>query len=114
MVIASGERADVLQSVVAGEETGTIFLPHTPKLASRKRWIAFFQRPAATVIVDDGAKQALCEGGKSLLAKGVLRTEGNYTVGDVVTIQDQTGHEFARGLTRAGNVLVHRDDLVIL
>jgi len=102
--------------VIANEltgESGTVFLP-AGKLPSRKRWIAFFQRPAGVLVVDDGAKNALCTGGKSLLAKGVVRTEGKPAAGDVVSIRDASGAEFARGLLREGSVIVHRDDLVIL
>ncbi len=95
-------------------EAGTLFLPKAGKLERRKRWIAFFQKPAGILVVDDGARAALCDGGKSLLAKGVVRTEGNVAVGNVVSIRDASGVEFARGLLREGNVVVHRDDLVIL
>lgn len=114
MVIANGDRAGVLAGILAGEEVGTVFLPKTGKLASRKRWIAFFQKPAGVLVVDDGAKQALCGGGRSLLAKGVVRTEGQAGAGDVVSIHDADDVEFARGLVRAGAVIVHRDDLVVL
>ena len=115
MVIAGGDRTNVLAEILAGEEAGTIFLPKTGKLESRKRWIAFFQKPAGVLVVDDGARKALCEAGKSLLAKGVVRTEGKVAAGDVVSIQDVTGAEFARGLIKATTgVMVHRDDLVIL
>ena len=62
------DRPNVIADVLAGEEVGTIFLPKTGKLESRKRWIAFFQRPAGTLVVDNGARRALCDGGKSLLA----------------------------------------------
>ena len=114
LIIANGDRPNVLADILAGQEVGTIFLPHTGKLAHRKRWIAFFQRPAGTVVVDAGARTAVHDAGKSLLAKGVLRREGKFGPGDVVSIQDQTGNEFARGLVRTGNILIHRDDLVIL
>lgn len=114
LVIADGERTDVLAAILATEDVGTLFLPKSARLESRKRWIAFFQKPAATIIVDDGAKRALCDGGKSLLAKGVARTEGEFAAGDVVSICGIDGAEFARGLTRDGDVIVHRDDLVIL
>jgi glutamate 5-kinase len=102
--------------VIANEltgEGGTVFLP-AGKLPSRKRWIAFFQKPTGVVVVDDGARAALCDAGKSLLAKGVVRMEGKAAAGDVVSIRDAGGAEFARGLLREGNVIVHRDDLVIL
>lgn len=114
MVIASGERDDTLNAVLGGQDVGTLFLPKSARLQSRKRWIAFFQKPACRLIVDDGAKRALCEGGKSLLAKGVLRTEGHFTAGEVASIAGADGVEFARGIARDGEVVVHRDDLVIL
>ena len=42
--------------------------------------------------------EALVGAGKSLLAGGVKRAEGNFKEGDIVSICDQSGHEFARGL----------------
>jgi glutamate 5-kinase len=115
MVIADGARPGVLEALVAGEEIGTLFLPRAGGLARRKRWIAFFQKPAGALIVDDGAKRALCEGSKSLLAKGIARHEGAFAPGAVVSIRDLGGAEFGRGLMKAtAGVVVHRDDLVIL
>jgi len=122
MIIASGEREAVLADALAGRDVGTIFFPRAGKLASRKRWIAFFQRAAGVLRVDDGAKQALCAGEKSLLAKGIVAVEGEFQEGDVVSIRDTRDMEFARGLTKVGaegletatGVVVHRDDLVIL
>jgi glutamate 5-kinase len=122
MIIADGDRPNVIADVLAGEEVGTIFLPKTGKLESRKRWIAFFQRPAGTLIVDNGARVALCDGGKSLLVKGVVRVDGKFAAEDVVSIRDEAGVEFARGLVKvdrsgwadATGVVVHRDDLVVL
>ncbi len=122
MIIASGEREGVLTATLAGKDVGTIFAPHEGKLASRKRWIAFFQRPKGVLRVDDGAKQALCADEKSLLAKGIVAMEGEFKQGDVVSIRDAKDVEFARGLAKVGGseletatgVVVHRDDLVIL
>jgi len=122
MVIANGTRPNVLTDILAGEEVGTVFLPKTGKLASRKRWIAFFLRPSGALVVDDGAKAALCDGTKSLLAKGIVAVEGEFARGDVVGIRDKKEVEFARGMTKvssaelamATGVVVHHDDLVIL
>ncbi len=122
LVIANGNRPNVVRDVLAGEEVGTIFLPHKNKLASRKRWIAFFQHPAGKVVVDEGARLALSKNAKSLLAKGILSAEGKFTTGDVVSICDKNQVEFARGLAKVGGitiksatgVVIHRDDLVIL
>ena len=122
MVIANGEREDVLMDLLAGEDIGTIFLPRNAKLASRKRWIAFFQRPVGTIVIDDGAVRAVRDNAKSLLAKGVTATEGRFEKGEVVSIRDKNQVEFARGLAKVSSielkatsgVVVHRDDLVVL
>jgi glutamate 5-kinase len=125
LVIASGKKKSVLAKILAGENEGTLFVAHPTKLQGRKRWIAFFHHPRGALYVDDGAKLALREKGKSLLPPGVARCEGEFAAGDVVRICDLNGTEFARGIAKfsAAEVrakklarveVVHRDDLVIL
>jgi glutamate 5-kinase len=125
LVIASGRKTDILESTAAGAEQGTLFIPKPSKLASRKRWIAFYHRPAGSLTVDDGAKKALREQGRSLLLPGITKVEGEFHSGEVISIRDANGTEFARGITRASATeirskslpkreAVHRDDLVIL
>jgi glutamate 5-kinase len=125
LVIASGRDKTILKKILGGADEGTLFIAKTDKLRGRKRWIAFFHHPKGTLFVDDGAKLALREKGKSLLPPGVARCEGEFAAGDVVRICDQNGTEFARGIARSGSAavrekklpkeeLVHRDDLVIL
>jgi glutamate 5-kinase len=125
LVIASGRKRTVLADILAGAEEGTLFVPQPNKLKGRKRWIAFFHHPRGSLFVDDGAKRALRDGGKSLLPPGIARCDGEFAAGDIVRICDPDGTEFARGLARfaaaeirAGRLprseVVHRDDLVIL
>lgn len=125
LVIASGRNKSALASILNGDDEGTLFVAQPTRLQGRKRWIAFFHHPKGTLFVDDGAKKALREAGKSLLPPGVTRCEGDFATGDVVRICDLDGLEFARGIARfdSGAVrerklpkeeLVHRDDLVIL
>jgi glutamate 5-kinase len=125
LVIASGRKKNVLARIVEGEIEGTLFVPQTTKLRGRKRWIAFFHHPKGTLFVDEGAKMALREKGKSLLPPGIARCEGEFASGDVVRICDRDGTEFARGIPDFGAAdirgrklqrveVVHRDNLVIL
>jgi glutamate 5-kinase len=125
LVIASGRKKDVLGRVLAGQEEGTVFLPQANKLKGRKRWIGFFHHPKGSLFVDDGAKKALREGGKSLLPPGVSRCDGDFAAGDLVRICDLNGTEFARGICAFDSdaikarqlprtEVVHRDDLVVL
>jgi len=125
LVIASGRKPDVLKRILAGEPEGTLFVPKPVKLASRKRWIAFFHRPRGRIWVDDGAKRSLRENGRSLLPAGITKCEGDFKAGEVVRICDSDGVEFARGISRfsssevmdgklSGVEVVHRNDMVIL
>jgi glutamate 5-kinase len=125
LVIASGKKKNALEKILAGENEGTLFVAQPDKLQGRKRWIAFFHHPKGTLFVDNGAKTALRESGKSLLPPGVARLEGSFKTGDVVRICDLDGTEFARGIVKfdateiqerklARVELIHRDDLVIL
>ena len=125
LVIASGRKKTVLRRVLAGQDEGTLFVPQPNKLKGRKRWIAFFHHPKGTLLVDDGAKKALRESGRSLLAPGVRECEGIFAAGDVVRVCDADGTEFARGIARFHALeirakqlpraeVIHRDDLVIL
>ncbi len=125
LVIAPGRSRTVLAEMMSGADTGTLFHPHVKKLRGHKRWIAFFHRPAGALHVDAGARSALLEHGRSLLPPGVARCEGDFSAGDIVSICDLDGTEFARGMAAfdadairarpsVKGEVVHRDHLVIL
>ena len=136
-VVAPGRELDVLVRVLDGEDVGTLFVP-AAKLSSRKHWIAYGARPAGTLVIDDGAARALRHGGKSLLPAGIVSVDGDFELGDTVSIVTRDGSELARGLAAYGgsdlrkiqglqsagieatlgykgiDEAIHRDDLVIL
>ena len=98
-VVARGTKEGVLHQILKGKEIGTLILP--PKgeaLSSRKHWIAFNPKPKGNVIVDEGAKKAIVQKGKSLLPSGVVKIRGDFDRGDLVTCLGPRGKEFARGL----------------
>jgi len=101
-IIADGRADDVLEAIFEGREVGTLFVPTPRKMSSRKRWLAAANVPAGKITVDDGARRALVEGGKSLLASGIVSLEGAFRRGDLVTLFDETGAEVARGLVNYG------------
>ena len=134
-VIASASRSNVLQDAIDQKAgVGTQFLPHNRNLSARKLWIAFAAQHVGSVVVDDGAKNALITRNTSLLHAGVVEVSGDFAAGDTVEIVDVRGISFARGMVgidavQAGAAaglqssdlpdgvdpeLVHRDDLVIL
>ncbi|MHB1486765.1 MAG: glutamate 5-kinase [Acidimicrobiales bacterium] len=134
-VIAGADRPGVLAAAVRGEAgVGTVVRARNRRLPARKLWIAFAVAPAGTIVVDDGARRALIERGRSLLPAGVLGVHGDFEPDEAVEIADASGAIFAKGLTRhrsatlrtiagshtsalpddAPHEVVHRDDLVVL
>ena len=97
-IIAPGRRTGVLQEILDGKETGTLFLPSTEHLNSRKYWIAFTLRSRGRIFIDDGAKEAIVRDGKSLLPTGVTQVEGDFVLGDPVSCVDAQGNTIAKGL----------------
>ncbi len=134
-VIADAARPGVLASVAVGAPgVGTRFRPREVVLPARKLWIAFAIGASGSITVDDGARHALVEGGRSLLAAGIVAVHGDFGVDDAVELVGPDGTVFAKGLVRhtAADVgewaglrsedlpadvaaeVVHRDDLVVL
>lgn len=137
-IMVSGKREHIIQAALRGDEVGTLFLPSRDGLNRRKHWIAFTLKPAGRIFVDDGAREVLLKSGKSLLPSGVTRAEGRFERGASIRICGTDGKEFARGLSdyssteiarlagcksseievilgyHYGDVIVHRDNLVIL
>ena len=98
-LIANADVPRVLERIFDGEAVGTLFLPNTRRMRSRKRWLRFGSRPKGTLHVDAGARDALAERGKSLLPSGITEVSGAFNRGDLVAVCDSDGREFARGLT---------------
>jgi len=107
-IIAPGKKEKVLTDIMAGKEIGTLFLPMADRLNSKKYWIAFTLRPRGKLVIDDGAKKALLEKGKSLLPSGVIEVEGNFDQGDPVICVDQDGTILAKGLVNYNTEEIHK------
>ena len=139
MLLANGTKAGILTALLLeGRLAGTLFLPSGKnRIGARKRWLCFTAHPKGALIVDAGAREALLNRGRSLLASGVRRLEGRFRKGDLVSIRDEQNEEFGRGLVnypdselekiqglkseaiaallgRKAEEVIHRDSLVIL
>ena len=137
-VVAPGREPNVLLDVTSGNDVGTLFVPGTDVLSSRKHWIAYGAKPNGRLTVDAGAVRALADDGRSLLPAGIITVHGEFGLGETVSVVTIEGREFARGLCaydatdlrkiqglqsadieatlgfRATSAAIHRDDLVIL
>lgn len=99
VIIAPGRNGTPLHAALdPAAEFGTLILPSRTRLKSRKQWIAFALRPTGALAVDDGAAEALRRRGRSLLASGIREVRGEFSSGDCVSLLDNAGVEFGRGL----------------
>jgi glutamate 5-kinase len=139
VVIANASVPDVVSRALAGESVGTNVRASDRRLSARKLWIGFAANIDGRVEVDDGAARAVRERGSSLLPAGVRAATGSFDVDDCIEIVSSDGVVIARGLARLSaltapewmgkrtheleasgvlgvdqDVVVHRDDLVIL
>ena len=96
MFIASGGENGMLGRIIAGEDVGTVFPPKDAHLRARKGWLAFGKRISGILVVDEGCVKAL-KRGSSLLAAGILATEGEYSAGSTVRVLTADYQEIARG-----------------
>jgi glutamate 5-kinase len=108
VIIADGRKPDVIDRVLSGADIGTLI--GEPRAAgavsSRKRWIAFFQRPRGTLHVDEGAVRALRDQKKSLLPIGIREVEGRFDIGAVVNIRAPDNQLVGRGLTAYSSIAI--------
>ncbi len=99
LVIANGHKEGVIENIVAGKKEGTLVREKNVKVDSRKRYILMSMKEKGKIKVDDGAKAALLNSGKSLLAVGVTGAHGDFVFGDAVEIVDAKGVKLGKGIT---------------
>ena len=139
VIIASGHEPGALRDAIDSErERGTLVMPASTRIRGRKHWIAFVLKPLGSLGLDRGAADALRNKGRSLLPSGVREVAGDFAGGDCVSLLDQDGHEFGRGLVnypaadvarlkgrrtseiaailgyQLADEIIHRDNLVLL
>ena len=135
LAIASGLH-DAPMARATDQGVGTLFLPRR-KAGARKAWLGGRLRLKGAVVVDAGAARALGKG-SSLLAAGIVQTEGEFARGDAIAIRGEDGATLAHGLSEYDaaecarlmgtqsaeqadilgyaprSAVVHRDQLVLL
>ena len=122
-VIASGRGRDVLAPIVAGEARGTRFAAREGAESAFRLWLRHAKPARGTLVLDDGARTAVVEGGRSVLAVGIARCDGAFVAGDAVELTALDGTALGKGIVSAdagdlrerprGVEAVHRDRLVL-
>jgi len=60
----------------------------------------FYMKPQGSIIIDQGAVQAISQRAKSLLPVGIIGFTGEFDSESLVTIQDSNGSDISRGITK--------------
>jgi glutamate 5-kinase len=107
-VIADGRSKDVLLKIIDGADIGTTFNSKKARLIAKKRWIAYSSKAKGRIIIDDGARDAILKGGKSLLASGIIGVEGGFSSGAAVSVITKDGQEIVRGITNYSSAEVSK------
>jgi glutamate 5-kinase len=120
VIIAGGREERVLERILDGERVGTLVMP-SKRLKAKGYRILYLMESKGRLIVDRGAKEALVNGGKSLLSRGVVGAEGDFKKGDAVEVYSEEGELLGKGVSRCSKeelkkskVCIHRDDFVLL
>lgn len=137
-VITNGKKPTNILKALNGVAIGTQFEAQSRPENARKRWIAYGLFPTGKLYLDNGAVKAISSQGKSLLAAGIIKIEGEFMSSEAVLLCDYEGKEIARGLVnynsteieqikgqKSDNIaailgymgaetVIHRDNLVIV
>jgi glutamate 5-kinase len=97
MFIANGKVINPIFNMIKNKRY-THFLPKISTLDAKKKWIIGSLNYNGTIFIDSGAAKALTNG-KSLLAAGITKINGNFEKGENVIILDQSNNQLARGLS---------------
>lgn len=100
LLLVSGREDGVIAKALRAEDCGTLFLASHSETDARKKWIAFSARRKGTVVIDDGAYEALRQKKVSLLPSGITKVRGDFECAEVVELETRNGSVIGRGVVR--------------
>lgn len=136
-LIVNGRDSWVFDELLNGHCPGTLFKAKQSSQTARSLWLTHTLKTKGVIKVDDGATRAIVERGASLLPSGVTGLSGRFVAGDAVEVTNND-NVIAKGLALydskdlqqimgkksdqiahilgfdSGEVIIHRDDLVLL
>ncbi|PIQ85423.1 MAG: glutamate 5-kinase [Candidatus Omnitrophica bacterium CG11_big_fil_rev_8_21_14_0_20_45_26] len=102
-VVMNGRDLDGVKRLLEDKPVGTLFAAQPVKHGFKKNWLRDLTQAHGSLTVDDGAHQALVEGGRSLLPSGIVSVDGHFRAGDSVKLLTAAGQTFARGIVNYSN-----------
>lgn len=137
--IINGTQSEVFDSLLKEVNPGTHFVADKNSIRAKKHWLKHSLKSQGQIILDEGAVNALLNKGASLLPKGIKSVHCQFQPGDSVDLIDEISKKIiAKGISLysqsdlkrimgqhsddidsilghdQGDVVVHRDDMVIL
>ena len=137
--IINGTKSESFSSLLAKVNPGTEFVANKNIITAKKHWLKHTLKSRGKIILDAGAVNAIVNKGASLLPAGIRSVTNRFKAGDAIELIDgQTNTIIAKGITLYshydlkrikgkhsndiitilghdyGDVIVHRDDMVIL
>ena len=134
MIITKGSITKPIRKLF--ENGKSTWFYHTTAKTARKKWISSQQKALGSIIIDDGAENAL-KRGASLLPAGIVDVKGIFSKGDTIKVYNKKKKLICIGFSSypsedakkiAGfksdeikkllgyhqkDVVIHRDDMVI-
>jgi glutamate 5-kinase len=136
--IINGTKSEVFSSLLAKVNPGTRFAADKNIITAKKHWLKHTLKSRGKIKLDPGAVNAVVHKGASLLPAGIKSVTNRFKAGDAIDIIDaQNNKVIAKGITLYshydlkrimgkhsndiitilghdyGDVVVHRDDMVI-
>ena len=102
-VIMHGQRPNGIVEILSGDFVGTMLFADTA-VRAKKQWLAGQLKTRGVITIDKGAEQALLEQGKSLLAVGIATVLGEFSRGEIISIQNSQGQEIAKGISNYNSI----------
>lgn len=107
VVICNGTVPGALESAAAEDGRVGTRVRATPGdgIPPYKLWLKYAKQADGVLVVDEGAAHVLRERGSSLLAVGIVASEGAFNPGDAVLVVDRPGaRAFGKGIVEFSSV----------
>jgi len=95
--IASGMENNIITRLFEGENLGTLLMADQEPLNARKQWLSGHLQTKGTLMINEGAYNAIKKH-ESLFSIGIISASGTFQRGEVVSLANESGRIFARGL----------------
>ena len=106
VIISNGTLERPISHLCSKIGKGSLFKAKTNPKNSRKQWISAALQVKGKIFIDQGAEKAISNG-NSVLPAGIIKTEGSYDKGDLVSIVNKEGNLLGKGLSHYNNIEVN-------